>query len=32
LGWHLAHVVTEKPETPECFDLAHESEWHFAQV
>jgi hypothetical protein len=28
----LAHVVTEKPETPWCLEIAQEFEWHAAQV
>jgi hypothetical protein len=31
-GWQLAHVVSEKLFTPECFDVMLEFEWHDAQV
>ena len=31
-GWHFAQVVTEKFDTPECFDVIEALEWHFAHV
>ena len=32
LGWHLAHVVSEKLFTPECVDVIDLLEWHLAHV
>ena len=30
VGWHFAHVVSEKPDTPLWCDVIDEFEWHLA--